>query len=733
MPSAKTVWGIDVGQCALKALKLQWRDGKLRALAFDVIEHAKILSQPDADEQALIRSALSKFLSRNSIKGSTLVISVPGQASFTRFIKLPPVEQRKVPEIVRYEARQQIPFNLEDVVWDWQAVSPASAGPREVEVGIFAMKRDIIADYVSDFLAMKIEPDIVQMAPVALYNYLRFDRKDAGGATVLIDCGAENTNLVIADGDRVWIRNVPLGGNNFTQALVKEFKLPFSKAENLKRHAAESKHARQVFQAMRPVFGDLLTEIQRSIGYYTSLHRDSRVERVVAIGGTFRLAGLSKFISQNLGVDVQRLESFDSMGDAEALQAPLFREHVGSFGVTFGLALQGLGQAQIGTSLLPPEILNSKVMKRKRPFFVAAGACLLGAVGAFAYNEIATSGELSGVGNEVQSLSGKVGQLRNKNAEQQAAFDKQKEALVSEQARIDRLEDILKSDTFSYQVMRTIWQAWPLDKGWAAWDATTNQPERSSLNIIELIDISMHYVPDVRVYSDTAAGPAGVGSVQVVGEVPAPPSEPGQPTAGSPSASGPVPGVLVQLRGITPKRGREGHEFVTQNLLDGPKGLKNCRRTVRLQTPAGEEILAKLPLTGLYRNQPGFSEYERSRRGEKGAEKSGVDKGGDFWFEAQWVIHVSDLKEFQRQEVFQEIAKLAQTAGLDDVRKINAARAAGPDEAKLKTIEGPLAELGQSWLVSREALSAIAAEGVTKQWVVLPPSTPTAETQPAQP
>ena len=293
MPSTKTVWGIDVGQCALKALKLQWRDGKLRALGFDVIEHAKILSQPDADEQALIRSALAKFLSRNSIKGSTLVISVPGQASFTRFIKLPPVEMRKIPEIVRYEARQQIPFNLEDVVWDYQTISAPSAGPREVEVGIFAMKRDIVADYVSDFLAMKIEPDLVQMAPVALYNYLRCDKKEGGGATILIDVGAENTNLVIADGDRVWIRNVPLGGNNFTQALCKEFKLPFSKAENLKRHAAESKHAREVFQAMRPVFGDLLTEVQRSIGYYTSLHRDSRVERVVALGNAFRLAGLT--------------------------------------------------------------------------------------------------------------------------------------------------------------------------------------------------------------------------------------------------------------------------------------------------------------------------------------------------------------------------------------------------------------------------------------------------------
>lgn len=502
MPSTKTVWGIDVGQCALKALKLQWRDGKLRALGFDVIEHAKILSQPDADEQALIRSALAKFLSRNSIKGSTLVISVPGQASFTRFIKLPPVEMKKIPEIVRYEARQQIPFNLEDVVWDYQTISPPSAGPREVEVGIFAMKRDIVADYVSDFLAMKIEPDIVQMSPVALYNFLRYDRKDLKGATILIDVGAENTNLVIADGDRVWIRNIPLGGNNFTAALAKEFKLPFSKAENLKRHAAESKHARQVFQAMRPVFGDLLTEIQRSIGYYTSLHRDSRIESVVAMGNAFRLAGLTKFISQNLGVEVLKAESFPSLGDAEALGAPLFRENVLSFGVVFGLAIQGCGLATIGTSLMPPEILSAKVMRRKRPFFVAAGVAVLGAVGCFGYDQVTTYRQLAGGASEVTKLRRAVDGLTSENQAQQVKFEEQKKLLVAEQAKIGGIEKLVDNEDYAYEVLRTVWEAWPYAKDFENYDSKQNKPPRSTLGIIEMLSLTGHYVPDVRAYSE---------------------------------------------------------------------------------------------------------------------------------------------------------------------------------------------------------------------------------------
>ena len=714
MPSTKTVWGIDVGQCALKALKLQWRDGKLRALGFDVIEHAKILSQPDADEQALIRSALAKFLSRNSIKGSTVVISVPGQASFTRFIKLPPVEMKKIPEIVRYEARQQIPFNLEDVVWDYQTISPPSAGPREVEVGIFAMKRDIVADYVSDFLAMKIEPDIVQMSPVALYNFLRYDRKDLKGATILIDVGAENTNLVIADGDRVWIRNIPLGGNNFTAALAKEFKLPFSKAENLKRHAAESKHARQVFQAMRPVFGDLLTEIQRSIGYYTSLHRDSRIEGVVAMGNAFRLAGLTKFISQNLGVEVLKAESFPSLGDAEALGAPLFRENVLSFGVVFGLAIQGCGLATIGTSLLPPEILSAKVMRRKRPFFVAAGVAVLGAVGCFGYDQVTTYRQLAGGASEVTKLKRAVDGLTSDNQAQQVKFEEQKKLLVAEQAKIGGIEKLVDNEDYAYEVLRTVWEAWPYAKDFENYDSKLDKPTRSTLGIIEMLSLTGHYVPDVRAYSEM-----GVGAPAAAPAPEAPPPEGGAPAARP--ALGGMPGMLVEIFGITPRTGQEGLKFVSETLI---AGLKRCKRTVQIPTPGAErEVLAKMPLTGVFRNQPDYQDFAPRTApavpGQPAAPaQPQVDKGDDFWFKAQWVVEVGPLRDDQRRQVFSEILAITRKYGLEDCRKIcpTAAEAKALDPEKLKELDREATALAQQWLIARDELARVAAEGVIKDW-----------------
>src|SRR5438034_4365953 len=108
------VWGIDNGQCALKALLLEMIEGKPTATAFDYVEHPKILSQPDADPDQLIREALEKFLSRNQIRYDEVAIAIAGSSRLARSVKLPPVEAKKMDDIVKFEPKQQIPFPLEE-------------------------------------------------------------------------------------------------------------------------------------------------------------------------------------------------------------------------------------------------------------------------------------------------------------------------------------------------------------------------------------------------------------------------------------------------------------------------------------------------------------------------------------------------------------------------------------------------------------------------------------------
>jgi len=404
MAKAKSAWGIDIGQCALKAVKLRDVGGQLQVEAFDVIEHAQILSEPQADRNRLIQDALGQFLSRNNVAGSAVAVSVPGQTGFTRFVKLPPVEAKRIPDIVRFEAEQQIPFPIADVIWRWQTFADPNSPDKEV--GIFAMKRIDVAAMLNHFESVMLPVDMVQMAPLALYNFMRYDGQVAEqGATLLADIGADKTDLVVCDGSRIWTRTIQIGGNSFTQALVKAFKLTFRKAEKLKRTAATSKYARQIFQAMRPVFSDLVQEIQRSIGYYTSLHRESRFSLLVGMGNGFRLPGMQKFLEQNLNLKVNRIDSFSKLSMGTAVNAAHFNENVLSLGVAYGLAVQGVGLAAVTTNLLPEHIASARRWKKKQPWFAASAAAVL----------LAMAGLLYGVRSDMTVLSN--GQVDLKRAE----------------------------------------------------------------------------------------------------------------------------------------------------------------------------------------------------------------------------------------------------------------------------------------------------------------------------
>lgn len=406
------VWGIDVGRCALKAIKLRPGDeGRVDVVAHEYVEHSTILSQSQDKKLALLSETLERFLSRNDISKDKIVIGVPGQHTLARFSKLPPVEPKKIPDIVRYEADQQIPFDLDEVIWDYQTFQEEDSP--DVEVGIFAMKRELIREHLLPFEQAGVEPVAVQAAPLALYNAVRFEGLIGDDTVVLLDIGAENTDLVVATKIGLWTRTIPLGGNKFTDVLVKSFKLSFPKAENLKRSAATSKYARQVFQAMRPVFAELVQELSRSLGFYRQTHRDAELKRIIGMGNAFELPGLQKYLQQNLQMPVEKPETFKMANIGEAGGDAAFRERLASYMVAYGLALQGLdisksmpNASAIKSNLLPPEIVKQVVWRKKKPFFAVAAACLALSAGTIWFRQMKDMNTLTaGVGGSVGKMS----------------------------------------------------------------------------------------------------------------------------------------------------------------------------------------------------------------------------------------------------------------------------------------------------------------------------------------
>jgi len=401
-------WGLEIGSNAIKAIHLS-RAGTAEPelVEYDIIPFDQILTTPEVDVEAAVHEKLDLFLSRHDLSDSELVVSVQGHRAFARFAKLPPVEAKKVPDVVKFEAQQQIPFPIEQVEWDYQVFQHGQAN--QLGVGIFAMNKERVGQTLNQYEQFGLEISALTLSPLAVYNAFQYDNvnEESEGGTIYMDIGAMSTDVIIVEDGGIWLRTLPIGGNHFTEALVRAFKLSYPKAEKLKREAGTSKYARQIFQAMRPVFADLVQEIQRSLGYYQSLYRESNLTKLIGVGSTFRLPGLRKFLKQQLQIEVERLSGFKRI-NVEGKQESDFAAQSLNLATAYGLALQGLGMETVTANLLPMHTLQARLWQKKQPWFVAgaAGVALAALIGVGSMLLFSTS--WNGLSNETDQLVSRV-------------------------------------------------------------------------------------------------------------------------------------------------------------------------------------------------------------------------------------------------------------------------------------------------------------------------------------
>ncbi len=396
------VWGIDIGHCAVKALRCVSGDnpGEIIADRYDYFEFPKMLSQMESDSDEAVKEALQTFLSRNEVKGDFVCVSVPGQSGLSRFFRPPPVDAKTLPDIVKYEVKQQIPFPLEDVIWDWQQLGGSIVDDRlvDAEVGLFAMKREAVYRQLKPFDDAGIEVDFVQLSPLAIYNYVTydvmetlpnpqdFDPESPPDSMVVMSMGTDTTDLIITNGIKLWMRNIPVGGNHFTKQLARELKLTHAKAEQLKRNARQAEDPKQLFKAMRPVFNDLVNEIQRSITFFSGLEKNAKISKMVLLGNAAKLPGLRQFLNTQLELDIAKVSEFRKLGGSEVTKENTFEENLLTFAPAYGLCIQGLKQAALRINLLPQEIQTERLIRQKKPWVLTAiSLMLLGMLVGFAF------------------------------------------------------------------------------------------------------------------------------------------------------------------------------------------------------------------------------------------------------------------------------------------------------------------------------------------------------------
>lgn len=344
--------------------------------------------EPDGqtDASPYIVAAIREQMRALGLKPAPLYMAVAGHAVFPRFVKLPPVTKEKILQIIQYEAEQNVPFPIHEVVWDYQLVGESQEG--EVNVMLVAVKLENVVGLTDCVQAVDLEPEVVDVVPLALYNTFRFNYPDRTGCTMVLDIGARASNLVFLEGSRVFVRSVPVAGNTITTELMREFGVSFDEAEALKcEHAMvalggvyagpEDEIKDRVSRVTRNVITRLHAEINRSINFYRGQQGGSPPLQVMLTGGSSIIPHMDTFFEEKLKVPVERLDPLLRLSVGPDVSPEQARADSHQLATISGLVLRGTLQCPVEVNLLPPALVDRKQFRRRLPFFALAAVGLV--------------------------------------------------------------------------------------------------------------------------------------------------------------------------------------------------------------------------------------------------------------------------------------------------------------------------------------------------------------------
>ncbi len=367
---ASVYWGIDVSPTSLKAVKLEGSKSSPTLTEVDAVDFG--VNSPEGLGEGNIRpevqEGLIDFAQGHDFNDAVISASLPSHTTFNRFTTLPPVADGRTEELVRHEAQQNIPFPLNEVIWDYQEIQKEGSDGG-VEVLIFAIKKEIVNEFLASMRRAGLDPDIIQFSSVALYNFIQFDRS-LDRTTAVLDLGSNNCNLMIIEGNRHWTRDIPVSADDFTGAIQQEFEVSFEKAEQIKRGMENSPEAEKYFEVLQPVYRELIQEVHRSVGYYKSMSSGSTIEQIMLTGGGARTYRLEEFVADGMDLPVTLLSRLNNITFSDDLDENQFNQIGMSVGPATGLALQGMGVTKNRMNLMPDRVVKEKELQRKKPFVI---------------------------------------------------------------------------------------------------------------------------------------------------------------------------------------------------------------------------------------------------------------------------------------------------------------------------------------------------------------------------
>jgi type IV pilus assembly protein PilM len=393
MLNTKSFLAVDFGAGSLKLAEFEVNEsGGLRLVQYGF----KPLGAEGAQEttrEAVVLKALQEVLAEKAIKGRNVNVCAPGFHVFSKFVKLPPVDSSKVTQIIQYEAQQNVPFPLEEVVWDYQILGSTPSG--ELEVLLVAIKADIVEGLFRATEATGLRLSLTDVSPAALCNAFRYNYGDLEDCTMLLDIGAKTSNLLFFEKGKVFSRSINLGANSITQDFANESKLKWDKAEQLKidegfvslggaYEEPENPHQAAISKIARQFMTRLHIQVNQTMQFYRGQQGGSAPQRLFLSGGASVMPYTAQFFAEKLNVPVEYFNPLRNVQLDPQLNLEELARVAHSLGEVVGLGLRNMAHCPVELNLMPESTLRWQSFNQKKPYFIASVFSLVLVVAAMA-------------------------------------------------------------------------------------------------------------------------------------------------------------------------------------------------------------------------------------------------------------------------------------------------------------------------------------------------------------
>ncbi len=391
MLNVKSFLTVDFGAGSLKLAEFEVNEaGGLRLKQYAL----KPLGAEGAQEttrEAVVLKALQELLAEKSVKSKNVNVCAPGFHVFSKFVKLPPVDAGKVTQIIQYEAQQNVPFPLEEVVWAYQILGSTPGG--ELEVLLVAIKADIVEGLFRVTESAGLHLQLADASPAALCNSFRYNYGDLEDCTMLLDIGAKTSNLLFFEKGKVFSRSINLGANSITQDFANEAKLKFDVAEKIKIEEGfvslggayeepENPHQAAISKIARQFMTRLHIQVNQTMQFYRGQQGGSAPARLFLSGGASVMPYTAQFFAEKLNVPVEYFNPLRNVQIDPAINLEELARVAHSLGEIVGLGLRNLAHCPVELNLMPASTLKWQSFNQKKPYFMATIFSLVAVVAA---------------------------------------------------------------------------------------------------------------------------------------------------------------------------------------------------------------------------------------------------------------------------------------------------------------------------------------------------------------